>query len=94
MFCSIFHLDIEDSTKEFFEDNHAFEPDIFIECEVLDVLEVTEEETVIVVPDFDPHISVYIPFMEQVRLSHSLLIIPGFLWVGIQSEHFKTKYLI
>ena len=56
-------------------------------------MEVMEEDTVIIVPDFDPHISVYIPFMEQVRLSHTLLIIPGFLWVGIQSEHFKTNIL-
>ena len=64
-----------------------------MECEVLDVMEVMEEETVIIVPDFDPHISVYIPFMEQVRLSHTLLIIPGFLWVGIQFEHFKTNIL-
>ena len=58
------------------------------------MLEVIEEEIVTIVPDFDPHISVYIPFMEQVRLSHTLLNIPGFLWVWIQSKHYAKEYLI
>ena len=46
--------------------NIDFEADLFIECEILHEAEEIEEETVVIVPDLDPHLNVYIPSEQEV----------------------------
>ena len=57
---SIQIADIEERTQELIEENYAAEPDISTDCEVFDKSELIEEETVVIVPDSDPNIEVYI----------------------------------
>ena len=54
------------------DENYDFEADLFIECEILDEAEEIEEETVVTVPDWDPHISVYIPSVREVSIFRGL----------------------
>ena len=48
------------------DENIDFEADLFIECEILHEAEEIEEETVVIVPDLDPHLNVYIPSEQEV----------------------------
>ena len=53
--------DLEERTRYLEENNFSLEPDIFTECELLDVEELIVEETADRVTDSDPQINIYIP---------------------------------
>ena len=57
---------MDDRTKLLEDKNIDFEPDNFIECEILDEAEEIEEETLVIVCDLSPHLNVYIPFELEV----------------------------
>ena len=62
-----FVADIEDRTRELFEENFDTEPDISTDCKVFDKSDLIEEETVDIVPDSDPDIAVYITSVSWVN---------------------------
>ena len=59
-------LDVDDRTRLLEKDDFTLEPDTSTECELFDISELIVEETVVIVPDTDPHLNIYVSAQFEV----------------------------